>query len=481
MTRRFEALIVGAGPAGLSAAVELAQRGIEVAIVDDNPGVGGQVYRQSPADFVMDNGSHLSARSKIGHRLIKKVNTLSAKITLIRDAYTWGFFDDDSLALLHNGEIELIEFGKLFLCEGAIERSIPFPGWTLPGIMTVGGLQNMVVHQHLLPGKRFLLVGCSPLLLSVAASLVSAGAEFVGLCEATTYLENLKLVPELLMQTHMWREIISMQSQLLRRSAKNYRPYTIVSAEGDSRVRKATIARLDKNWAPIPGSEMQMDIDVIGLGFGFLPQSRLARLCGCDQVYDPDQKYWKPETDKYLRTSKPNIYVAGDSSGIGGADLAALEGRIAGVHAASDLCHTSQKETLTRLAALLRKKRHTDRYASVLNKIFAPRSGLYNVMDGNTVVCRCEGITAGEITAGIELGHSNINALKRATRFGMGLCQGKTCESIVTQMMLRKDISIEEVGYLNLRPPLGPMPLSTFEDFDSAVVSEYDQITGKIY
>lgn len=159
MTRRFQAVIVGAGPAGLSSAVALARRGVEVAIVDDNLDIGGQVYRQPPPDFLVKDEKHHFARHQIGRRLIKSVNSLSGKITAISEAFIWGLFDNEYLAIFRKGEIELIKFDKLFLCEGALERSIPFQGWTLPGIMTAGGLQRLVVNQRLLPGKRFLLVG----------------------------------------------------------------------------------------------------------------------------------------------------------------------------------------------------------------------------------------------------------------------------------------------------------------------------------
>ena len=471
MTRRFQVVIVGAGPAGLSSAVALAQCGVEVAVLDDNLDIGGQVYRQPPAEFMIEDEKHHYARYQIGRRLIKSVNRLSGKITLIREAYIWGIFDDEFLAIFHKGQIEPLKFDKLLLCEGAMERSIPFKGWTLPGIMTAGGLQRLVVNQRLLPGKRFLLVGCSPLLLSVAASLVSAGAEFVGVCEATSFWENLRLVPEIIMRRNMWWETISLQSQLLRRAAKIYRPYTIVSAEGENRVRKATIAKLDKNWVPISGSETQVEIDAIGLGFGFLPQARIARLCGCDHVYDNVQSCWKPKTDRYMRTSKPDIYIAGDSNDIGGADIAEAEGRIAGVHAASDLGYISQKKMSTQMNALLGEKQRLDRYATRLNQIFAPRAGLYSIMDGDTIICRCEGVTANEIVAGIELGARNINDVKRTTRFGMGLCQARTCESVVAQLMLQRNISVKEMNFLSVRPPLSPIPLSIFETEDSTTRS----------
>jgi hydrogen cyanide synthase HcnB len=471
MTRRFQAVIVGAGPAGLSSAVALAQRGVDVAVVDDNPEIGGQIYRQPPHDFKIKDEKYHYSGHHTGRQLLNSVNGLSGRITLIREAYIWGIFDDEYLAVFHKGEIERIKFEHLLLCEGAMERSIPFKGWTLPGIMTAGGLQRLVVNQRLLPGKRFLLAGCSPLLLSVAASLVSAGAEFVGVAEATSFSENLRLVPEIIMRKNMWWETISLQFQMFRKAVKMYRPFTIVAAEGETRVRKATIAKLDKNWVPISGSETQVEIDAIGLGFGFLPQARLARLCGCDHIYDDVQLCWKPKTDQYMRTTKPHIYVAGDSSGIGGADVAEVEGRIAGVHAASELGSISQKEMSAQMNALLRQKHRLGRYATHLNQIFAPRAGLYGIMDENSVVCRCEGITAKEIIAGIELGARDINDVKRTTRSGMGLCQARTCESVVAQLMFQGNIPVKEINFLSMRPPLSPMPLSAFATADSTSMS----------
>jgi NADPH-dependent 2,4-dienoyl-CoA reductase/sulfur reductase-like enzyme len=464
MKRRFEVVVVGAGPAGLAAAAELAQRGVDVALLDENPDTGGQVYRQPPADFLVRHEEFPGIRYQTGRRLIQGFNRLSDKIAVIPEAYIWGFFDDEYLAVSRGGEIELVEFEKLILCEGAMERSIPFPGWTLPGIMTVGGLQKLVVHQRMLPGKRFLLAGCSPLLLSTASRLVAAGAEFVGICEATRFYETLRLVPEILRRRTMWQETFSLLSALLRKPVKTFRPYAIVAAEGETRVRKAKIARLDENWRPVPSSEKQIEIDIIGLGFGFLPQARLARLCGCDSTYDSAQKYWRPKTDRFMRTSKPGIYAAGDSTGIGGADAAEVEGRIAGIHAASELGRTSQGARAVQIKDLSYERNRIEAYASLLNKVFAPRDGLYNILDENTVICRCESITAGEIIKGMKLGYRNINEMKR-TRFAMGLCQGRTCESIVTQLMCQRGIPLEEIGSLNLRPPLTPIPLATLEGY----------------
>jgi NADPH-dependent 2,4-dienoyl-CoA reductase/sulfur reductase-like enzyme len=190
--------------------------------------------------------------------------------------------------------------------------------------------------------------------------------------------------------------------------------------------------------------------------------ARLARLCGCTHEYDPVLNFWKPQKDNYMRSSLSDIYVAGDSAGIKGKDLAEVEGRIAATHMAFKLHRLSISAMKKRMGHLKKRQEHIQGYSSMLNKVYRLEPGLYGAMDRETVVCRCEDMTVGDVLEGIEMGYKNINEIKR-TRVGMGMCQGKICESIVQQIMHQKGIPIEEIGYLNLRPPLSPIPLSSFE------------------
>lgn len=462
MDCRFEVLIVGMGPAGLGAAVELAQIGVQIAIVDENPNPGGQVYRRPPNEFDLQDRSHLGVRYRLGRDLIKGFVQFQHKIVVLPETLSWGFFEGEGLALLRGEEISFVEFEKMLLCEGAMERSIPFNGWTLPGIMTIGGLKKMILQQGILPGKRFVLAGTSPLTLSLASILVKNGGEIAALCEATKLREQIKLSREILKHKGILHEAVSYILPLLGKAIPTYRPWAVVSAAGDTQVREVTIARLDRDWKPIPGSEERIQTDVLAVSYGFLPLARLSRLCGCEHTYDPIQKFWRPAVDEFMRTSVPNIYTAGDSAGISGADLAELEGRIAAVHIAGEIGHLSVTEREERLERFFKQRRSFRSYASRLNEIFAVRSGLFTIMDRETIVCRCERITAGEILDGIEKGWRNINELKR-TRIGMGPCQGRICESIVAELMRQNGIPPEESGYLNIRPPITPVPMSVFE------------------
>jgi len=465
MDREFDAVIIGMGPAGMAAAIEMAEQGVNTSVIDESPEAGGQIYRRFSTGLEISDTNFLGPKHKNGAKLIKRFNSLRHKITVLSDTYVWGFFGANTLSLVKQGEICLVTFNKLLLTEGAMERSIPFPGWTLPGIMTLGGLQRTVIHERLLPGRRFLLAGCSPLLLPVAAALTAAGAEIIALCDTITLKDYLRLIPHLIRQKDLAHEAAAYFLPLLKSSIPSFRPYAVVAAHGEQRVEEMTVAKLDKEWKPVPDSEKKFSIDIGAVSYGFVPSARLARLCGCAHVYDPVQSYWIPKTDDYMRTSIDNIYVAGDSAGIGGADLAEVEGRIAANHIALELGRLSFKNLEKRLEALYKVRNRIRGYSAAINKIFSPKTGLYSIMDGKTIVCRCEQVTREEIQKGIsEFGCRNINEVKR-TRVGMGLCQGRTCESVVTHLLTQHDVPIEEVAYLGLRPPLSPIPFSTFENW----------------
>lgn len=452
------------GPAGMAAATELCSLGVQVAIVDDNTDPGGQVYRQISRDFRISDKSFWGGKYEKGRQLIDEVNSVLSRCTFYNDAYVWGAFDDGLLSLLRNNEISLIKYRKLLLSEGAMERPSVFPGWTLPGIMALGGLQKLVLHERTLPGRRFVLAGCSPLLLPVASNILEAGGEIAAICDTIPLSRYRKLVPAFLRKTELAREALGYYLPVIRKRVPILRSHAVISASGDRRVDQVRVAKLMPDGSPLPGSERQFEADILGVSNGFLPLDRLTRLCGCEHVYDPVQCCWRPKTDDQMRSSLPEVYVAGDSRGIGGRELAALEGRLAALHMAGDLGRLSASESRRRIKLIHKERAAIQRYAARLNQVFSPPPGLLDIMDEKTIVCRCEQVTLGDVLGGIESGYRNINEIKR-TRIGMGMCQGRTCESIVAQIMLRKGIPVEEIGYLNLRPPLSPIPIAFFEDY----------------
>ena len=460
----FEVLIVGMGPAGMAAAVELCRLGVHVGIVDDNPEPGGQVYRQLSSDFKITDPHFMGVKHKKGQRLVNEFDDIRNRCTVYNNAYVWGCFNGDSLSLMRDNKISLIKYKKLLLSEGAMERPLPFPGWTLPGVMTLGGLQKLVLCERILPGQRILLAGCSPLLLPVAANIINAGGEIVAICDTVSFRHYWKLFPELLKQKELAYEAFIYYLSVIKGRIPILRPSAVIAASGHSRVEAVRVAQLDPHGSPVPGSEKQFQIDTLGVSHGFLPSGRLARLIGCNHGYDPIQRYWRPEVDDYMRSSLPDIYIAGDSCGVDGRDSAVIKGRLAALHMAAQLGRLSISEMKQQTNRLYKDHARIQRYATTLNRIFSLPSGVLDIMGKDTIVCRCEQVTVGDVLDGIEKGYRNINEIKR-TRVGMGMCQGRMCESTVAQIMLQKGIPIEEIGYLNLRPPLSPLQLSLFEDY----------------
>ncbi len=467
MKNEFESVIIGMGPAGMAAATELCRLGVCVALVDEQPSPGGQVYRQPSPDFALADPRISGSKYKRGQRLIHGLGALGVLFTRYHDAYVWGAFDDHTLSLVRNNAISLLRYQKLLLCEGAMERSVPFPGWTLPGIMTLGGLQKLVVQEQTLPGQRFLLAGASPLLFPVAASILKAGGEVAVLCDAVPLRRYRKLFPEFLRHPGLAREALGAALPVFRKGVPVLRPSVVIAATGHSRVEAVQVARLGPTGNLVPGSETRFEVDIVGVSHGFLPSGRLARLCGCNLMYDPLKRFWRPETDEHMRSSLPDVYLAGDAAGIGGRNLAEIQGRLAATHIAFELGRISDRDMARQTERLHREQARIKGYGEVLHQVFSLPPGLFQAMDEETIVCRCEQVSLGDVLAGTAKGYRNINEIKR-TRAAMGLCQGRICESIVTEILRQEGIAIEEIGALNLRPPLSPMPLSLFEDYARA-------------
>jgi NAD(P)H-nitrite reductase large subunit len=284
------------------------------------------------------------------------------------------------------------------------------------------------------------------------------------MCDSVPLPQYWKLVPELLKHGELTREALSYFLSVLKGRVPVLRPAGIVSASGGSRVETVRVAKLDSNGSPVSGSGEDFKVDAVGVSHGFLPSGRLARLMGCRHEYDHTQGYWRPEVDDEMCSSRADVYIAGDSSGVDGRHAAVIKGRLAALHIAAQLDRISALRLKQRSDGLRRDYTAIQRYGTKLNQVFALPPGAMDTVDKDTIVCRCEKVTLGDVLDGIEKGYRNINEIKR-TRAGMGMCQGRMCESVVARLMLHHGIPVEEIGYLNLRSPLTPMPFAVFEDY----------------
>jgi hydrogen cyanide synthase HcnB len=299
----------------------------------------------------------------------------------------------------------------------------------------------------------------------VGAEVLKAGAESLILCDASNMKGSFRLLLELFLQEGLLSEAISYLGPILKRLIPVHRSHTIIAARGDNRVEEVEIAGLDDDWKPVPGTERTYRVDVVGLGFGFQPMARLCRLADCQLEFDLNQRVFKPVVDSYMRTSRPNIYVAGDSGGIGGSKMASVEGQLAAIHAASTFETLTPGELDQAHKRLTREKKKIARYITCLDEMFTPRSGIFDIIQEETVICRCEETTAADFLKAIEMKHLNLNAIKKRTRLGMGPCQGKSCEAIAVEMGLRTGVTLSELDHLKIRPPITPIPMSVMSRY----------------
>ncbi len=420
--KSLRVLVVGAGPAGLAAATEAARAGAAVTVLDDNPAAGGQIWRAGlnpPQPGDRQKRQTLTAFQRSGARLLsgwRVVDTAPKAVRAFCDA---------------SGSIETLPWDRLVLATGARERFLPFPGWTLPGVMGAGGLQALVQGGFPVAGKRVVVAGTGPLLLAVAAHLQQDGARIVAILEQASRGSLLRFAATL--WTH--------PSRLLQAAAYRTRlrrtPYRMgcwpVAAEGAGQKSAEHLAAIrfsdgKKIW--------REPCDLLACGFHLTPNTELAVLLGC-RLQDGFVA-----VDNDQQTSVPDVFCAGEPTGIGGVQAALVQGRIAGRAAA-----TRAERSAGQFAGLRRRRDREKVFARRLSAAFALRPELRQLATDETVVCRCEDIRYHQLRE-----YSCWTDAKLQTRCGMGPCQGRICGPAAQALFGWQGGSI--------RPPLFPIPLS---------------------
>lgn len=381
-----DVLIIGGGAAGMSAALAASEtKNVRVSIVDDNPRLGGQIWRAELG----------KTKSPEAERLISAI--ISGKFGILNGTQVFGTETDGSLlAETRDGSMKLV-YNKLILATGARERFLPFPGWTSTRVFGAGGLQALVKGGFDVSGKRILVSGTGPLLLVVAEYLKSKEAKIVAIAEQTPASKINRFA------VGLWRYPSKIAQGFELRSRLNSVPYWkdawITRVDEQERSLAVTISRKDR--------ERTLECEYVACGFHLVPNNELATLLGCEI------NGGFVGVDKNQRTSKPNIFAAGEPTGVGGVEASLVEGKIAGFTAAGEM---------RKAASLFAKRDKTKRFADALDDTFALRDELRTLADTDTIVCRCEDVTLSRLAE-----FSNSREAKLQTRCGMGPCQGRVC------------------------------------------------------
>jgi NADPH-dependent 2,4-dienoyl-CoA reductase/sulfur reductase-like enzyme len=459
MLEPTELVVVGAGPAGLCAAIEAARAGVRVVLVDENSRPGGQIFRQLPGSFRALNPARMGADFRRGRALLNQLEGLPIRV--LSNAIAWGSFDDRVLEVSHDGLPLQIAAEAIVLATGAYDRPVPIPGWTLPGVLTVGGAQTILKTQRILPGRRILMAGTGPLQLVVASQLARAGADLVAVADPVSTWCVLRHAPALLRAWSITRDGLAYRWSLVRARAPWLTPYVLVRIEGRDQVERATIARVDGEWRPVPGTERMFEVDTVCVGYGLVPSIELPRLLGCRLTFDPLAAVWVPERSPEFETSVANVYTVGDGAGVAGAVVAAEEGRIAGLSVAQRLGRLTPAEA-RRLAEPARARlRSLQSFRTAMDSIYCLKSGLHELAGDETFVCRCEERTAGDLRAAVREGACTLDHLKAGTRAGMGPCGGRMCGLPTAHLLARElGVDVARIAWYRPRPPVKPVPIA---------------------
>ncbi|MCC7395639.1 MAG: FAD-dependent oxidoreductase [Planctomycetes bacterium] len=414
-----EVAIVGAGPGGLAAAVELVRQGLSVLVLDEGQQPGGQIFRQLPPGAAALPGQEPPSH-QAGHGLLAAATAHAVPVH--HGATVWNVAPG-RLWFEQHGQSWLVCCRHLVLATGAFDRCVPFPGWTLPGVTTAGALQVMVRGYGVVPGRRALVVGSGPLLLPTVATLHQAGVEVVAALEASSRWRALRALPAVLTNAARRREALWYARGLLRAGVRLRWGWTVFACEGDGRVQRAVIGKVDAEGNPRRGSERRLEVDVVGAGFGLVPSIELGQLLGCRTRYDAPRGGHCLEVDGQQATSVAGVYAVGEACGVGGAEVAMAEGRLA---AAAIVAAVRQ----TPIAAALRTRVAAERRAAdAMLRAFAPLPGLHRLATDDTLVCRCEDVPLARARAAAALHGDSLRAIKVGCRAGMGPCQGRICGS----------------------------------------------------
>ena len=428
--------IVGAGPAGLAAAGEAVAHGLSVVLMDDNSQPGGQYFRQFP-------------RVNRARRLFEVLD--HPRLDYLPDCVVWNAPDPGVLAYAAGENSGRVRADAIIIAAGATDRPLPFPGWTLPGVITAGGSRNMINGE----GEHVVVAGNGPLLLVAAMTLLSAGATVRALVEAAplhrrvwSRLES----PSLLAQALSWR---------LRLAAAGIPFLTgqaVIEAHGAPALEAVSVAPIDLKGGIDRASVTTLEADCLVVGNGLAPAVELTRLAGCAHHHDPLLGGWTPRRSADLETTVPGLYAVGDGAAVGGVRLALAEGRTAVL--AAMLQRSPSAHLRRRRRGLARRLERLNRFRTAVADIFAPPETFLELITPATPVCRCENVTLAELETRAADGATGMIQQKSTTRLSMGRCQGRLCLATLADLVARRrGIEVADLDWPRIRPPARPVRL----------------------
>ena len=466
--QRADLIVVGAGPAGGHAALTAARAGLDVVLVDEGDAPGGQVWRAPAAGITVRDAAALGPDHRAGTSLRAALAASPVRVFARHRAWLLqpGFAVQ---AAGPEGDVRLAA-PSLLLAPGTTERIVPFPGWTLPGVIGLAGATALIKGQRMLPGHNLVVAGAGPLLAAVAVAVIKGGGRVAAVVDINGPADWLRALPGMLGRPDLLARGLGWIALLRRHGVPYLARHAIRRADGDPALAEVTLAPVDADGAFLPGgAERSFAVDALTVGHGLVPASEMARMLGAHHRHAPDLGGWVPELDAAGRSSVDGLYVAGDGAGLRGAAFAALAGEMAGLAVAQDRGCGDAAGHAARQAGLLRRAARAGRFGNAMVGLLRPRAAMFAAIPVDVAVCRCEDVTRGDIEAALDEGARQIGQLKAWTRCGMGPCQGRFCGPAVEALAGLRGIASADFGPMVARAPLRPVGIGTITgDFDPA-------------
>ncbi|CDZ31072.1 Hydrogen cyanide synthase HcnB [Neorhizobium galegae bv. officinalis] len=445
----YDVVIVGAGPAGLSAARMAAEAGLKVALIDDQPRIGGQYFRHAGVRRI---GGILAPRFGRARYIHTSLSTLGrCGVEVLNEATVVEISADRTLTVAFSGSITQLQGENVVIATGARERVIPFPGWTTPGVIGAGAAQNLMKASGVLPGSRVVVVGANPLCLLAATSLLRCGVKIVAVCAPSRPRVTFNALLRLMRRPDIFLRGVGYLLMLKLYRIRMLSDYRVTDVIGDAKVTGVITRRFAEG---LPPSEERLDVDLIVVNDGLLPNIELASRAGCEIEWEPSTSVWSPKRNADFETTIPHVYAVGDCVTASGVENSLLEGEIVAISIAASK-DVGERGRLRRLSRLKWRWRRLQKFRSAVVELTVKESLDQRPLTDDTIVCRCEDVSLATINDALCQGVQDLNALKAETRVCMGRCQGRTCMHTVLAL-LATAVGKEPDQF---KPPVPRLPL----------------------
>ena len=444
----FDIAVIGGGPAGMSAASLAAQHGAKTILIDEQPHLGGQIYRAvtiSPLKGTPIPGADYWR----GDKLVQTFTQSGAHH--MAGATVWSVAPTLEIGVSIGGKAGIIQARQIILATGALERPFPVPGWTLPGVMTAGAAQILLKTSGLVANENVVLAGNGPLLWLLATQYLNAGAHISAILDTTPLWNFLPAIPHFpaFATSKYFGKGLGMLVHARRRIAI-LGNVTELRAQGQNQLEQVSFRQGG-------GIQRQLAANTLLLHQGVVPNINLSNALGCEMTWDSQQLFWTPIVDHWCRSSVKNIAIAGDGAGIGGAIVAEHLGRLSAIGALQRLGTLGADSARQQGNVHRRAAKTASRGRRFIDTLYRPAKQ-FRVPRGETIVCRCEEVTAQQVSDVIAMGCPGPNQAKAFLRCGMGPCQGRFCGLTLTEMFADgTGTAPKDVGYYRLRPPIKPV------------------------